>query len=188
MGLLSIIRKQKLKEKEIRVLMLGLDNSGKTTIVRSLLGRDINEIAPTMGFNIDTIAHNGFNVNIWDIGGQSTLRAFWYNYFERTDFLVWVVDASSLQRLQESFKEFANVLEEDRLVGCGLAIVINKIDIYQGDRKQLEEAVIEKLGLRSLKNHDWSVFCASGYTGEGLKTVMDWIVQTYDLKYYIMGS
>ncbi|VEU21292.1 DEKNAAC102671 [Brettanomyces naardenensis] len=186
MGLLSIIRKQKLREKEVRVLMLGLDNSGKTTIVRSLLHKDIQEISPTMGFNIDTISYKGFNINVWDIGGQSSLRTFWFNYFERTDFLVWVLDASSLQRLVENFKEFDKVLREDRLAGCGLLILINKIDIYDGDRQKLKEAITDTLRLKELQNHSWNLLCCSAYTGENLQDGLDWLVSEYEKKYYIL--
>lgn len=52
MGLLSILRKLKEKEKDVRILMLGLDNAGKTTILKKFNGEDINTISPTLGFNI----------------------------------------------------------------------------------------------------------------------------------------
>lgn len=57
MGLLKILRKIKLKEKQIRLLILGLDNSGKTTIVKSIMGQDVSEIAPTLGFTINTLKY-----------------------------------------------------------------------------------------------------------------------------------
>ncbi|KAF0477760.1 putative ADP-ribosylation factor-like 2-like protein [Gigaspora margarita] len=59
MGLLSILRKIRQKEKEIRLLVLGLDNAGKTTILKQLNGEDIDTISPTLGFNIKTLEHNG---------------------------------------------------------------------------------------------------------------------------------
>ena len=74
MGLLSILKKLKEKEREVRLLMLGLDNAGKTTILKKFNGEDINEIAPTLGFNIKTLDHRGFKLNIWDVGGQKSLR------------------------------------------------------------------------------------------------------------------
>ena len=55
MGLLSILKKQKQKEKELRVLILGLDNAGKTTILKKFNGEDISTISPTLGFNIKTL-------------------------------------------------------------------------------------------------------------------------------------
>jgi ADP-ribosylation factor-like protein 2 len=57
MGLLKILRKIKLKEKQIRLLILGLDNSGKTTIVKSIMGQDPTETAPTLGFTINSLKY-----------------------------------------------------------------------------------------------------------------------------------
>ncbi|GFY80383.1 ADP-ribosylation factor family protein [Actinidia rufa] len=99
MGLLSIIRKIKRKEKEMRILMVGLDNSGKTTIVLKINGEDTSVISPTLGFNIKTMTYNKYyTLNIWDVGGQRTIRSYWRNYFEQTDGLVWVVDSSDLKK------------------------------------------------------------------------------------------
>jgi len=69
MGLLNIIKKTKAKEKELRLLILGLDNAGKTTILKKFLGKDTSEIAPTLGFQISTVEHNEFKLNFWDVGG-----------------------------------------------------------------------------------------------------------------------
>jgi len=70
MGLLNLIRKQlKKTEKEVRILVLGLDNSGKTTILKSLSNEDISQISPTHGFNIKNLSHDGFKLNVWDVGG-----------------------------------------------------------------------------------------------------------------------
>ncbi|XP_065560826.1 ADP-ribosylation factor-like protein 2 [Artemia franciscana] len=62
MGLLTIIRKLKQKEKEVRILMLGLDNAGKTTILKKFSGEDISTISPTLGFNIKSFEHKGLPV------------------------------------------------------------------------------------------------------------------------------
>lgn len=68
----------------------GLDNAGKTTIVKKFNGEDIEEISPTLGFNIKTMDYRGYKLNVWDVGGQKTLRSYWRNYFEATDGLIWV--------------------------------------------------------------------------------------------------
>ena len=98
MGLLTILKKMKEKEKEMRLLMLGLDNAGKTTILKKFNGEDISTISPTLGFNIKTLEHGGFKLNIWDVGGQKSLRSYWKNYFETTDGLIWVVDSADKRR------------------------------------------------------------------------------------------
>ncbi|KNA19352.1 hypothetical protein SOVF_062370, partial [Spinacia oleracea] len=113
MGLLSIIRKIKRKEKEMRILMVGLDNSGKTTIVLKINGEDTSVISPTLGFNIKTISYQKYTLNIWDVGGQKTIRAYWRNYFEQTDGLIWVVDSSDLRRLDDCKNELHNLLKEE---------------------------------------------------------------------------
>jgi ADP-ribosylation factor-like protein 2 len=84
MGLLSIIRKLKVKEREMRLLILGLDNAGKTTVVKRFNGEDITGISPTLGFNIVTLAYRDFKLTCWDVGGQKSIRPFWRNYFEQT--------------------------------------------------------------------------------------------------------
>lgn len=82
MGLLSVIRKLKQREKEMRILVLGLDNAGKTTFLKRLRGDDTSQVAPTLGFNIDTLELPPFRLSFWDVGGQRSLRVFWRNYFE----------------------------------------------------------------------------------------------------------
>lgn len=60
-------------DQEARLLVLGLDNSGKTTILKKLSDEDISQIMPTQGFNIKSLMHDGFKLNVWDIGGLSIL-------------------------------------------------------------------------------------------------------------------
>lgn len=113
MGLLKIIRKGKALEREIRILILGLDNAGKTTILKHLNGEDTSLVEPTLGFNIKTLEHNGFRLNIWDVGGQKSIRSFWRNYFENTDALVWVVDSADSMRIDVSKEEIERILSQD---------------------------------------------------------------------------
>ncbi|NXY00666.1 ARL2 protein, partial [Centropus bengalensis] len=83
---------------------------GKTTLLKRLNGEDVSTTAPTLGFNIKTLEHQGFKLNLWDVGGQSSLRSYWRNYFESTDGLVWVVDSGDRQRLQLCRQELHGLL------------------------------------------------------------------------------
>merc|ERR1719335_1937461 len=105
----------KSRDKEARILVLGLDNAGKTTILKKMSDEDITHIMPTQGFNIKSIVQEGFKLNVWDIGGQKTIRPYWSNYFESTDALVYVIDSSDRRRLEESGKELSDLLLEDKL-------------------------------------------------------------------------
>jgi ADP-ribosylation factor-like protein 3 len=75
-------------DKELRILLLGLDNAGKTTLMKKLASEDVSHITPTQGFNIKSVQADGMKLNVWDIGGQRKIRPYWRNYFEFTDILV----------------------------------------------------------------------------------------------------
>ncbi|KAI3853628.1 hypothetical protein MKW98_025145 [Papaver atlanticum] len=184
MGLLSIIRKIKRKEKEMRILMVGLDNSGKTTIVLRINGEDTSVISPTLGFNIKTINYDKYTLNIWDIGGQKTIRSYWRNYFEQTDGLVWVVDSSDVRRLGDCKMELDNLLKEERLSGATLLILANKQDI-QGALTPLEIAKVLNLDAMDKTRH-WKIVGCSAYTGEGLLEAFDWMVQDIASRIYVL--
>ncbi|KAL8728037.1 MAG: hypothetical protein Q9181_005483 [Wetmoreana brouardii] len=134
--MLSILRKARLKDKEMRILMLGLDNAGKTTVVKKLMNEDVNTVSPTLGFIIRTIDYEGLAVYIvdmrfckGDVGGQKTLRTYWRNYFEKTDALIWVVDSADRLRIADCKRELAGLLLEERLMGASLLVLANKTDI-----------------------------------------------------------
>eukprot|EP00887_Chlorella_sp_A99_P001573 scaffold8.g1573.t1 len=133
MGLLSIIRKAKRNEREIRLLLVGLDNAGKTTVVKRICGEDISTVSPTLGFEIRTVEFEGFRLCIWDVGGQRSLRAYWRNYFESTDVLAWVVDSADARRMadcaQAGGRELQRLLQEERLAGATLLVLANKQDV-----------------------------------------------------------
>ncbi|XP_078438409.1 ADP-ribosylation factor family protein [Wolffia australiana] len=185
MGLLSIIRKIKKKEKEMRILMVGLDNSGKTTIVLKVNGEDTSVISPTLGFNIKTIKYEKYSLNIWDVGGQKTIRSYWRNYFEQTDGLIWVVDSSDVRRLDDCRAELSNILKEERLSGASLLVFANKQDI-QGALAPDEIAKALNLDSTDRTRH-WKIVGCSAYTGEGLHDGFDWLVQDIASRIYVLG-
>ncbi|KAJ5624982.1 Small GTPase superfamily ARF/SAR type [Penicillium lagena] len=212
--MLSILRKARLKDKEMRILMLyiplgflsqhiliasgsGLDNAGKTTIVKRIMNEDITTVSPTLGFIIKTIDFNGYKLNIWDVGGQRTLRSYWKNYFEKTDTLIWVVDATDRLRVEDCRQELTGLLLEEvgehpisllqsrnihtdaagylqRLMGASLMVFLNKTDV---EECMTEEEVRERLGLDSIKTHKWTILPCSAMTGKNLKEGLSWVVQ-----------
>jgi len=181
MGLLTIIRKNRQKEKEMRVLFLGLDNAGKTTILKKLNGEDTMSISPTLGFNIKTFVHGKYTLNIWDVGGQRTLRPYWRNYFEQTDAIVWVVDSGDRMRMDDCKEELYGLLQEDRLAGASLLVFANKQDIH-GSMTDAE--IQEALGLHSIKSHHWKIWSCSAVTGDNLVKGLDWVVDDIASRLY----
>ncbi|PVH86987.1 ARF/SAR superfamily [Cadophora sp. DSE1049] len=172
--MLSILRKARLKDKEMRILMLGLDNAGKTTIVKRIMNEDVNTVSPTLGFIIKTIDYKGYKLNIWDVGGQKTLRSYWRNYFEKTDALIWVVDATDRLRIEDCRQELHGLLQEERLSGASLLVFANKTDV---NGCMLEEEIQEGLQLHGIKTHKWKIIRCSAITGENLQEGLEWVVE-----------
>ncbi|KAI4127073.1 MAG: hypothetical protein LQ338_003392 [Usnochroma carphineum] len=172
--MLSILRKARLKDKEMRILMLGLDNAGKTTIVKKLMNEDVNTVSPTLGFIIKTIDYEGYKLNIWDVGGQKTLRTYWRNYFEKTDALIWVVDAADRFRIGDCREELAGLLLEERLMGASLLVMANKTDI---EGSMGNEEIRKLLALDAIKTHKWTIIQCSAITGENLQEGIRWVVE-----------
>jgi len=183
MGLLSILKKLKQKEKEMRILMLGLDNAGKTTILKKFNGEDISEIAPTLGFNIKTLEHRGFQLNIWDVGGQKSLRSYWRNYFESTDGLIWVVDSADRRRLEDCKKELHALLEEERLLGATLLVFANKQDLPGA---LTFEEIKQVLELDKITTHHWKILDCSAITGQNLLEGIDWTIDDISARIFTM--
>ena len=175
MGLLTILKKLKEKEKEMRILMVGLDNAGKTTILRKFNGEDVHTIAPTLGFNIKTLEFRGYKLNVWDVGGQKTIRSYWRNYFEQTDAIVWVVDSADKRRLEVCRDELHQLLDQEKLAGASLLIFANKQDLA-GSLSSDEISNVLQLGSDKFTSRHWQIHPCSAMTGSGLVEGISWAV------------
>ena len=142
MGLLSYLKKMKKSSKEAKLLVLGLDNAGKTTILKSLSDENIKNIKPTEGFNIKNLAVEGINLSVWDLGGQKILREYWSNYFSETDALIFVVDSADKARLEEAGAELSKLVGEEKLKNVPVIVFANKQDLvhaYDADEVILSD-------------------------------------------------
>lgn len=189
MGLLTVIRKAKRKEKEMRLLMVGLDNAGKTTIVKRINGEDISTVSPTLGFNIKTMEYNGYRLNVWDVGGQKTIRSYWRNYYESTDGLIWVVDSADVHRMRDCAQELSELLLEDKLAGASLLIFANKQDLAGA---LPVERVAQELQLAALPSaasgaaRAWHIVGCSAVSSEGLLEGFNWVTRDVGSRLYLL--
>lgn len=160
------------KKKEIRVLMLGLDNAGKTTILYNLKLGKAEETVPTVGFNVETIRYKKLVMNCWDVGGQERIRALWRHYFSGTDALIYVIDSADTDRFEASRRELYKVISDKELKGCLLAVLANKQDL-PGAMSSAD--VIAGLQLNELDGHQWCVIPTVATKGTGLTEVLSWV-------------
>lgn len=158
--------------KEMRVLMLGLDSAGKTTILYKLkLGQNVSTI-PTVGFNVETVTFKKVKFNVWDVGGQDKIRPLWRHYFAGTQALVFVVDSSDRERIEEARTELLRIITDREMKNAVLLVFANKTDLPKA--MDVEE-VTEKLGLHKLRDRNWHVQTSCAITGDGLLDGLSWL-------------
>ncbi|KAF4669220.1 Arf GTPase arl1 [Perkinsus olseni] len=134
--------------KEVRILILGLDNAGKTTILYRLQVDDIVQTIPTIGFNVETIQVKNVKLQVWDLGGQSSIRPYWRCYYPNTNGIVYVVDSADRDRLPDARRELNNLLDEEELQGVALLVFANKQDLPDA---MSSVEVSEGLGLTQIR-------------------------------------
>ena len=179
MGLLSLLRKLNRTDNESRILVLGLDNSGKTTILKQLSDDDSSLCTPTQGVNFKSLQQNNCRLNFWDIGGQKKIRQYWRNYFDKTNALIFVIDSSDKKRMKETGEELAHLLDEDKLDGVPLLVLANKQDLLNA---LSPDEISAGLNLKSIRNRKWTIMGCSGRDGEGLSDGMEWVMHTINEK------
>ena len=113
-------------KKEVRLLMLGLDAAGKTTILYKMKLNEVVNTIPTVGFNVETFQYKNIEFNAWDVGGQMKLRSMWSYYFDNVDALVYVIDSSDIDRLQENAETLHSLLNDETLKNASVLVYANK--------------------------------------------------------------
>ncbi|KAK7404092.1 ADP-ribosylation factor, Arf Arf6 [Neonectria magnoliae] len=158
--------------KEMRLLMLGLDAAGKTTILYKLkLGQDVTTI-PTVGFNVETVTYKNVKFNVWDVGGQDKIRPLWRHYFSGTQGLIFVIDSCDRNRMEEARQELHRIINDREMKDSLLLVFANKQDIKEAMSPQ---EVTEALQLSKLKDKVWYVVPSCATTGEGLLEGLAWL-------------
>ncbi|XP_030266046.1 ADP-ribosylation factor-like protein 13B isoform X4 [Sparus aurata] len=137
--------------RKVTLVMVGLDNAGKTATVRGIQGDNPQDVAPTVGFSKVDLKQGKFEVTIFDLGGGKRIRGIWKNYYSESHGVVFVVDSSDVQRIQETRETMAEVLQHPRIAGKPVLVLANKQD---QDGALAEADIIENLSLEKLVNEN----------------------------------
>ncbi|KAJ8667350.1 hypothetical protein QAD02_009012 [Eretmocerus hayati] len=159
-------------KKQVRILMVGLDAAGKTTILYKLKLGEIVTTIPTIGFNVETVEYKNISFTVWDVGGQDKIRPLWRHYFQNTQGLIFVVDSNDRERIAEAERELVNMLEEDELRDAVLLVFANKQDLPNAMNAA---ELTDKLRLNSLRGRQWYIQSACATQGHGLYEGLDWL-------------
>ncbi|KAF5455438.1 hypothetical protein F2P56_025011, partial [Juglans regia] len=157
-------------KKEMRILMVGLDAAGKTTILYKLKLGEIVTTIPTIGFNVETVEYKNISFTVWDVGGQDKIRPLWRHYFQNTQGFIFVVDSNDRDRVVEARDELHRMLNEDELRDAVLLVFVNKQDLPNAMNTA---EITDKLGLHSLRQRHWYIQSTCATSGEGLYEGLD---------------
>ena len=173
--LFSRIWERLVGKQEMRVLMVGLDASGKTTILYKFKLGEVVTTIPTIGFNVETVEYRNLNFTVWDVGGQDKIRPLWRYYYQGTNALIYVVDSNDRDRTEDAREELMKMLNEDEMRDAVLLVFANKQDLPNA---MTAAEVTEKLGLHNLRHRQWYIQSACATTGDGLYEGLDWLSRT----------
>jgi len=160
---------------EMRVLMVGLDAAGKTTILYKFKIDETVTTIPTVGFNVETVEFKNVNFTVWDIGGQDKIRRLWKHYYQGTNAIVYVVDSNDRERIGDAKEELEKLLREEELQHAPLLVFANKQDL---PNSMASAEVSDKLGVQHIRDRPWYVQSACAPSGDGLLEGFDWLART----------
>ncbi|XP_078442430.1 uncharacterized protein LOC144712117 [Wolffia australiana] len=160
---------------EMRVVMLGLDAAGKTTILYKLHIGEVLSTVPTIGFNVEKVQYKNVMFTVWDVGGQEKLRPLWRHYFNNTDGLIYVVDSLDRERIGKAKAELQAIIRDPFMLNSVILVFANKQDMRGAMTPQ---EVCQGLGLYDLKGRRWHIQGTCAISGEGLYEGLDWLAST----------
>jgi ADP-ribosylation factor-like protein 1 len=131
---------------------------------------------PTIGFNVESVTYKNLNFNVWDLGGQTSIRPYWRCYYANTAAVIFVVDSTDIERLQTAADELAAMLNEEELKDAALLVFANKQD--QPGAKGAGD-ISQALRLGELRDRNWSIMACSAVEGSGISEGMDWLAVSF---------
>lgn len=165
-----------LKRKEVNVLCLGLDNSGKTTIINQLkpTNAQTQDIVPTIGFNIEKFKTSSLSFTVFDMSGQGRYRNLWEHYYKEGQAIIFVIDSADKLRMVVAKEELDTLLNHPDVKHRRVPILFfaNKMDV----REALSSVKVSQLlCLENIKDKPWHICASDALRGEGLQEGVDWL-------------
>jgi len=137
-------------------------------------GQSVTTI-PTVGFNVETVSYKNVKFSVWDVGGQDKIRPLWRHYFTGTQALIFVVDSSDRDRVDEARKELHMIANDREMREAIILVYANKQDIPEAMKP---DELQERLGLTltGFKNRTWTVIPCCATSGDGLYEGLTWLL------------
>ncbi len=159
--------------REYKIVIIGLNNAGKTTCLYKLHLGEVIETQPTIGSNVEEVKYKNLSFKVWDLSGQESLRPYWATYFANTQAILMVVDSVDRERIPIVRDELLKVLSNDDVKReTVLLVYANKQDVKEA---MTPAEISDALVLHSIKGNAWHIQGCCALTGEGLYEGLDWV-------------
>ncbi|XP_059060699.1 ADP-ribosylation factor-related protein 1 [Achroia grisella] len=172
-----------IQKDEYCVLILGLDNAGKTTYLEATKTKftkkykamNPNRITTTVGLNIGKIDVDGVLLNFWDLGGQQELQSLWDKYYAECHAVIYIVDSSDRDRVSESKETFDRMIASEHLSGVPLLVLANKQDIPDCMGVHTVKPIFNQ-NAHLIGARDIMLMATSALNGDGVDEGIRWLV------------
>ncbi|KAG9393728.1 ADP-ribosylation factor-like protein [Carpediemonas membranifera] len=162
------------RHKDYKILMVGLDAAGKTTILYRLQLGEVVSTIPTVGFNLETVQFKNVKFQVFDLGGQTSSRNYWNFYYNNVSAVVFVVDSSDMARMPLAREEFQKILKEEMLDRAPVIVFANKAD---KEGASDVGTISQALGLQDINDRTWHVVATSAVDNTGLEDGLEWLAE-----------
>ncbi|KAL1923727.1 uncharacterized protein VTP21DRAFT_8707 [Calcarisporiella thermophila] len=160
---------------EMELTLVGLQNSGKTTLVNVIAsGHFTEDMIPTVGFNMRKLTKDNVTMKLWDIGGQPRFRSMWERYCRGVNAIVFVVDAADHEKLDIARTELKNLLDRPQLAGIPVLVLGNKNDLPEALKV---DELIEALNLKAITNREVSCYSISAKNQVNIDITLQWLIK-----------
>eukprot|EP01002_Notosolenus_urceolatus_P014401 NODE_5853_length_671_cov_9.480707_g4951_i0.p1 GENE.NODE_5853_length_671_cov_9.480707_g4951_i0~~NODE_5853_length_671_cov_9.480707_g4951_i0.p1 ORF type:complete len:179 (+),score=36.13 NODE_5853_length_671_cov_9.480707_g4951_i0:87-623(+) len=173
MGQIIAKMKRLFSKRRIELCLVGLDNSGKTTLLNVLAMGYPVETLPTVGLNVKMLRKDGVTMKVWDLGGQERFRCEWNRYAQGCNVIIFCVDAADIERLPDAKRELHALLDDQNLHALPLLVCLNKIDL---DPHISKEDAIRDLNMDYITENKWLVLPISALKKMNIEAVVDWLI------------
>ena len=124
----SVMKMFGLYKKDARVIFLGLDDAGKTTLLGVLKDNKVEQWDPTLHAHSEELVIGNLKLCSVDLGGHETVRKVWMDYFPKVDAIIYLIDIANVARFGESKAEFEKIMNASDLGDIPILILGNKCD------------------------------------------------------------
>jgi len=162
------------KGKGIRIIVVGLDNSGKTTIISHMKPKKAvaTEIVPTVGFTVDEFSKNGLAFTIFDMSGQGRYRNLWEHYYKDVGGIIFCIDSTDAIRMCVAKDELETMLGHPDLGAVPLLFFANKMDLPTAKGPV---DCVQVLELDKITDKPWHIAATNALSGEGVEGGVQWL-------------